>query len=61
MDMIPQVIKPLMDVLGEGTTRSGENSRSRLYQCPSCGTVFVAIDKETCFTCQTSVEQITTG
>jgi len=41
-----------------GDTTVVEESESNLYECPSCEAVFVAIDKETCATCQTAVERI---
>jgi hypothetical protein len=29
-----------------------------LYECPACTTVYVAVEKDTCSTCGTSVEQV---
>ncbi|EMA01934.1 hypothetical protein SAMN05443574_10451 [Haloarcula vallismortis] len=40
-----------------GTDAAGE-PESNLYECPSCDSVFVAIDKETCASCRTPVERI---
>ena len=34
------------------------DARSTLYQCPDCESVYVAIDKEACDTCDTAVEEI---
>lgn len=31
---------------------------SNLFECPSCESVFVAIEKDTCASCRTPVEQI---
>lgn len=32
--------------------------RSNLYQCPSCSSIFVALEKERCETCRTAVERV---
>ncbi|MGB9953429.1 MULTISPECIES: hypothetical protein [unclassified Haloarcula] len=41
----------------DGADSTGE-PESNLYECPSCDSVFVAIDKETCSSCRTPVERI---
>lgn len=35
-----------------------EAPESTLFQCPDCESVFVAIDKETCDTCDAAVEEV---
>lgn len=35
-----------------------DESRSSLFQCLDCGTVYVDTDKETCSACSTTVEQL---
>jgi len=42
----------------EDGTDAVEEPESNLYECPSCDAVYVAIDKETCSSCRTSVERI---
>lgn len=37
---------------------AADEPESNLYECPSCDSVFVAIDKETCSSCRTPVERI---
>ncbi len=32
--------------------------RSSLFRCPDCATVYIATDKATCATCETSVDRI---
>lgn len=39
------------------TTRRGE-SRSSLFHCPDCETVYIAVGKTTCLTCETTVVKI---
>ncbi|GCF12261.1 hypothetical protein Harman_01960 [Haloarcula mannanilytica] len=46
------------DGSGDGNGAVADEPESNLYECPSCEAVFVAIDKETCASCQTSVERI---
>ena len=41
-----------------GDDGAADEPESNLYECPSCDSVFVAIDKETCASCRTPVEQI---
>lgn len=41
-----------------GGSADTDEPESNLYECPSCESVFVAIDKETCSSCRTSVERI---
>ena len=43
---------------GSGDDADADEPESNLYECPSCESVFVAIDKETCSSCRTSVERI---
>ncbi|WP_336339093.1 hypothetical protein [Haloarcula brevis] len=43
---------------GSGGEAAADESESNLFECPSCESVFVAIDKETCSACQTPVERI---
>jgi hypothetical protein len=43
---------------GSGDDADDDEPESNLYECPSCESVFVAIDKETCSSCRTSVERI---
>ncbi|MDS0221504.1 hypothetical protein NDI54_09095 [Haloarcula sp. S1AR25-5A] len=42
----------------DGDGAVADEPESNLYECPSCESVFVAIDKETCASCQTAVERI---
>lgn len=35
-----------------------DESRSTLYQCPDCESVYVALDKQTCSTCDAAVEEV---
>lgn len=35
-----------------------ETSKSRLYDCNACGTVYLAIDMQVCSQCNGSVEQV---
>jgi hypothetical protein len=41
-----------------GDEVAAEEPESNLFECPSCESVFVAIEKETCSACQTAVERI---
>ncbi len=41
---------------GRGTVAT--ESPSSLYKCPECQRVYVAAEKQTCGTCQTSVTEI---
>lgn len=43
---------------GDSDGPVADEPESNLYECPSCESVFVALDKETCSSCQTPVEQI---
>ncbi|MFU1781671.1 hypothetical protein ACM16X_09845 [Haloarcula japonica] len=43
---------------GSNGADTAEEPESNLYECPSCDAVFVAIDKETCSSCRTSVKKI---
>ncbi|WP_058995896.1 hypothetical protein [Haloarcula sp. CBA1127] len=43
---------------GDSGTDAADEPESNLYECPSCDSVFVAIDKETCSSCRTPVEKI---
>ncbi|MGB9932203.1 hypothetical protein [Haloarcula amylolytica] len=43
---------------GSGDDADADEPESNLYECPSCESVFVAIDKETCSSCRTPVERI---
>ncbi|MDT3435314.1 hypothetical protein [Haloarcula sp. 1CSR25-25] len=43
---------------GSGDDGEADEPESNLYECPSCESVFVAIDKETCSSCRTPVERI---
>ncbi|KAA9407164.1 hypothetical protein Har1131_10265 [Haloarcula sp. CBA1131] len=43
---------------GDSGRDAADEPESNLYECPSCDSVFVAIDKETCSSCRTSVEKI---
>jgi rRNA maturation endonuclease Nob1 len=35
-----------------------DTPKPSLYECPACTTVYVAVEKETCSTCGTTVEQV---
>jgi hypothetical protein len=37
---------------------SGSSPVSSLYECPSCARVYVGIDKRTCETCDTAVDEL---
>jgi hypothetical protein len=41
-----------------GDDADADEPESNLYECPSCESVFVAVDKETCSSCRTAVERI---
>ena len=41
-----------------GADADADEPESNLYECPSCESVFAAIDKETCSSCRTPVERI---
>ena len=43
---------------GSSDGSDADEPESNRYECPSCDAVFVAIDKETCSTCRTSVKRI---
>jgi len=43
---------------GDAAADVADEPESNLFECPSCGAVFVAIDKKTCSSCRTPVEQI---
>jgi hypothetical protein len=43
---------------GDDDADVADEPESNLYECPSCESVYVAIDKETCSACRTQVEQI---
>ncbi|MFC4447916.1 hypothetical protein [Halorussus aquaticus] len=40
-----------------GATRRDE-SRSSLFRCPDCEAVYIATDKDTCSTCETTVQRV---
>lgn len=40
------------------TTEPPEKSNSSLFHCESCDTVYIAIEKSSCSTCRTTVEQV---
>lgn len=40
------------------STESTKAQQSTLYACKSCGSVYVATEKETCSKCETPVEQV---
>jgi predicted RNA-binding Zn-ribbon protein involved in translation (DUF1610 family) len=42
----------------EAETETDDVSRSSLFACPSCNTVYIAAEKRTCSSCTTEVEQI---
>jgi len=42
----------------EQAERDSENPSSRLFECPSCGRVYVGEDKETCSECDEPVKKI---
>ncbi|NLV12480.1 hypothetical protein [Haloarcula argentinensis] len=46
------------DSAGNDGADTADEPASNLYECPSCDSVFVAIDKETCSSCRTPVEKI---
>lgn len=35
-----------------------EDPRPGLFHCPTCGVVYIAVDKETCSSCETTVESV---
>lgn len=37
---------------------SPDEPQPALFQCPDCESVYVAVDKRTCTTCETAVEQV---
>jgi hypothetical protein len=45
----------------DATPEQSDTPKPSLYQCPSCETVFVAVDKQTCSTCETDVERVPTA
>jgi hypothetical protein len=56
--MLAKITNQLQRVFMDGTVNSAEETRSQLYECPSCATVFVAFDKEICLACHTEVERV---
>jgi len=47
--------------LGRTRTRGGASSATRntkLFECPSCENVYVAVEKSTCSDCDTPVEEV---
>lgn len=43
---------------GSEGTATDEGGSPDLFRCPSCDTVYVAIDKEACSNCGTGVKQV---
>jgi hypothetical protein len=41
-----------------GTTADGDRDGTVLYECPSCETVFIAVDKQRCEDCAQRVVQL---
>lgn len=41
----------------DAETEPQEQSAVSLFRCPDCDAVYVAIDKDACSTCETSVEE----
>ena len=39
-------------------TATRDESRSSLFYCPDCKTVYIATDKITCSACETTVDQV---
>lgn len=37
---------------------TSDTRQSSLYACPSCNTVYIASEKQTCSSCETAVEQV---
>lgn len=46
------------EVRGETTDGSAVDLSPDLYQCGTCEQIYVAVDKETCRTCDTDVERV---
>lgn len=47
------------DDTGQATTRRpGDAGSTHLYECESCGDVFIAAEKQHCADCQTSVARV---
>ncbi|WP_123538264.1 hypothetical protein [Halosimplex salinum] len=42
----------------DGTAGPSSGTRSSLFRCPGCETVYVAVDKDTCSTCESAVEPV---
>lgn len=38
--------------------RVGARANSELFECPSCGIVYIADEKTTCSSCEDAVEQV---
>lgn len=43
---------------GEADRTQQDAPRAALFQCPDCESVYVAVDKGRCETCETAVEQV---
>lgn len=41
-----------------GTRADGGRRETALYQCETCGTVYIATEKETCSSCKTGVDEV---
>ncbi len=46
------------DTGNDTETPPRDESRSSLFYCPDCTTVYIDTDKNTCLTCDTPVDQI---
>lgn len=41
-----------------GEVSSPPSTQSTLFKCPNCGTVYIAVDKQQCSDCDSTVESI---
>lgn len=43
---------------GSSSKRQRSQTTADLYECPACGTVYIADDMETCSSCESEVTQV---
>jgi len=61
IDRFVSTVRRDPDTRGESTAGAADTpdaNATRLYECPDCGTVYVATELETCSDCGTRVDRI---
>lgn len=60
LDLFASTIGRGADSPGESSdvTDAAETPSTRLYECPDCGTVYIATELESCSDCDTRVDRI---